>query len=97
MPAILRRTSGDRACTVAIGVYSPMERLGSLRNPVDRKALVSSAGLDPPPDQEQDRLITFIQPMADPPVIDEVLKITEPPKKFGTVTKTVYYSMAVRR
>lgn len=84
--AILRRASGDRTCIVAVSTFSPMERMGQMLNPVDRKAIVSAKGLDIPPDQEQDRLV----------VGDEVLRIIEPPKQNGTADKVIYYSMAVR-
>jgi hypothetical protein len=98
MRAVLRRSTGDRWCNVVITNFSPMERTGQTRNPLDRKVLVSSIDLDPAPDQERDRLITFVQPM-DPnnPVEDEVLKIVEPPGKIAMAGSTVYYRLAVRR
>lgn len=95
-PAVLRRASGDRACTAAISTFSPMERIGQLRNPVDRKALVSAKGLDVFPDQELDSLVTFKVPLTDPPTVDEILKITEPPKQNGTTDKVIYWTLAVR-
>jgi hypothetical protein len=96
--AVLRRSTGDRWCRVAITAYTPQERSGSLRNPVDRKALISVIGLIVPPDQEKDRLVTFVQPM-DPnnPVVDEILKITEPPGKVGTSYQTIFYRVSVRK
>jgi hypothetical protein len=98
MQAVLRRASGDRACTVVITRHSPIERLGQTRNPLDRKVLVSVEGLTDPPDQERDRLVTFLQPM-DPnnPIEDEVLKIVEPPGKISMAGQVVYYSLSVRR
>ena len=84
---ILRRKTGDRPCIVAVSTFSPLERMGQVFNPVDRKAIISAKGLDVPPDQEQDRLV----------VNGETLKIVEPPKQNGTADKVIYWSMTVRK
>jgi hypothetical protein len=98
MPAVLRRSTGDRPCTIVITNFSPMERTGQTRNPLDRKVLVSAKDLAIAPDQERDRLVTFVQPM-DPnnPVEHEVLKIVEPPGRIDMAGSVVYYRLAVRR
>lgn len=96
MTAVLRRVGmADRTCTVVITNFSPMERTGNLRNPLDRKALVSADGLTVPPDPDKDRLVTFVQP--DGTVEDETLKIVEPPGRVDMAGKVVYYKLAVRR
>src|SRR5216683_2302847 len=82
----LRRASGDRPVTVVIQDYSPIERIGKMIDPVDRLALVSAVApdgsvLDPPPDREQDRLVTFV-PDSDQ-VEDEVLRISAPVGKLA--------------
>ena len=94
MDAVLRRASGDRPCKVVITSYSPMERLGQMRNPVDRKVLMSIEGLSIPPDQENDRLVTFVK---DTTTVDEVLKIIEPPGKIAMAGETVFYRLSVRK
>lgn len=99
MKAVLRRVGmSDRWCTVVITNFSPMERTGQMRNPVDRKVLLSMDGLIVPPDQERDRLITFVQPIdLNNPVEDEALKIVEPPGKIAMAGAVVYYRLAVRK
>lgn len=96
MTAVLRRVGmADRTCTVVITNFSPMERAGNMRNPLDRKALVSARGLTVPPDPDRDRLITFVQP--DGTVEDEALKIVETPYRVDMAGKVVYYKLAVRK
>lgn len=99
MRAVLRRNGlADRWCYVVITNFSPMERTGSMRNPLDRKVLVSVEGLTVPPDQERDRLVTFVQPMDEAsPVEDETLKIVEPPGRIDMAGSVVYYRLAVRK
>ena len=95
MRAVLRRNGmADRDCTIVITNFSPMERQGSLRNPVDRKVLMSVMGLTIPPDQEHDRLVTFVNGTA---TVNEVLKIIEPPGKIEMAGEVVMYRLAVRR
>ena len=96
MRAVLRRVGmADRSCTVVITNFTPMERTGQMRNPLDRKVLLSARDLDVPPDQEKDRLVTFVQPEGT--VEDETLKIVEPPGRIDMAGKVVYYRLAVRR
>lgn len=99
MKAVLRRVGlPDRWCDIVVASYTPMERVGQTRNPLDRKVLLSTLNLTVPPDQERDRLITFIQPMdAQNPVEDESLKIVEPPGKISMAGETVYYRLSVRK
>ena len=99
MRAVLRRNGmADRWCDVVITNFSPVERTGQMRNPIDRKALVAVKDLDIAPDQEKDRLVTFVQPLDETsPVVDEVLKIVEPPGKISMAGETLLYRLAVRR
>lgn len=89
--AVLRRASGDRPCTTAITTFAPMERVGKITNPVDRKALVSALAPDGtvlvPPDFEQDRLV----------VGGEELKIVEPAGQVGSSDVVVFWRLTVRR
>lgn len=59
---------------------------------------MSAAGLDDmPPDNEQDELVTFVQPLTNPPVEKEVLPFTCPVKKTAPAGITVIYEFTVRR
>ncbi len=50
-----------------------------------------------PPDNEQDQLVTFVQPLTNPPVEDEVLPMTSKPKKTAPAGMTVIWEFTVRR
>lgn len=102
MAAVLRRTVNsvvvDRACTAAVVDYNPMEARGKLLNPIDRVALISARGLSPAPDNEKDTLVTFV-PQTDPtqaPVVDQILKLVEPPSRIGPADIPVYWEVKVR-
>lgn len=98
MKAVLRRVGmADRWVTVVITNYTPMERTGQMRNPLDRKALVSVDGMTLPPDQERDRLITFMQPIGAVPIEHESLKIVEPPGRVDMAGEAVLYRLSVRK
>ena len=75
-------------------------RIGFLANPTDRKVIMSaknSEGLLMPPDSELDNLVTFVQPPANPPVIDEILPMTCKPKKTAPAGVTVIWEFTVRQ
>jgi hypothetical protein len=101
MDAVLRRTGfPDRPCVVAMIVYSPRDKAAELANPVDRSVIMSA--LTPeiqamPPDNEQDQLVTFVQPPTNPPVENEVLPFTCPVKPTAPAGITVLYEFTVRR
>lgn len=98
MKAVLRRVGmADRWVDVVITNFTPMERTGQMRNPLDRKALVSVKDLTVPPDQERDRLVTYVQPMTNPPVEDETLKIIEPPGRINMGGEVLFWRLAVRK
>jgi hypothetical protein len=100
--AVLRRVGApDRACSVIIQDYSPMERVGKMINPIDRLAIMSALApdgtvLSPEPDQEVDRLVTFKVPLAKPPVEDEVLRIVQPPGKLNPGNVVLYWELQIR-
>jgi hypothetical protein len=105
MAAMLRRVGSspeDRPCTVVVNEYDPHE-VTALANPTDRKVLLSpidpSTGdpLEIAPDNEQDQLVTFVQPPASPPVIHEILPMTCKPKPTAPGGVTVLWEFTVRR
>ena len=100
MDAVLRRNGVDRPCKVAIVKFNPREKPSELANPIDRKVIMS--GRNPevrsmPPDNEQDQLVTFVQPPSDPPVVDEILPMTSKPKKTAPAGVTVLWEFTVRQ
>lgn len=101
MSAVLRRVGiPDRPCVVAIIDYLPKDQKSALANPTDRRVLISPLTPDIqaiPPDNELDQLVTFVQPPANPPVVDEILPFAEPLKKFSPAGVNVLYQGTVRR
>jgi hypothetical protein len=91
---VLRRASGDRPCSAVSTSFLPMERLGKITNPTDRKYLVSALApdgslLDPP---------VFDGPNADRLVVAGVeYRLTEPAGQIGTSDVVVFWRLAVRR
>jgi len=103
MDAVLRRAGSspeDRPCRVAIIEYNPREKPSDLANPTDRKVIMSAKNSEvqlTPPDNEQDQLVTFVQPPSDPPVVDEILPMTSKPKKTAPAGVTVLWEFTVRQ
>lgn len=100
MKASLRRGATDRVCWIAITDWMPREEATQLVNPTDRKIIIS-AGLGDvpgmPPDNEQDKLVTYVQPMANPPVVREVLAFICPVTPISPAGIDVAYLATVRR
>lgn len=105
MIAVLRRVAvngafTDRQCLVMFQAWNPAERLGKLINPVDRKVVMSPLAPDGsvlvPPDQEQDVLVIFQQPLATPPVVSEFLRIVEPPGQLQPAGVVIYWTLTAR-
>jgi hypothetical protein len=101
--ALLRRVGApDRRVSALVTAFSPMERLGKLINPVDRKVALSALApdgsvLSPPPDQEVDRLVMLQVPLGTPPVESQTLRIVQPPGEVAPDGSTVvYYDLVVR-
>lgn len=100
MDAVLRRGTDDRPCRVAIVTWKPRERATELTNPTDRDVIMSASNAEiqaTPPDKEQDVLVTFVQPPSVPPVVDEILPMTSPPKPTAPAGKIVCYEFTVRQ
>lgn len=99
MAAVLRRakdTPTDRPCWVVIIDELPRDAATELTNPTDRRVIMSAVGLEnEPPDNEQDLLVTFIQPGG--VTQNEVLPFTCPVKKYAPAGITVAYEFTVRR
>jgi hypothetical protein len=99
MTAVLRRTGMlDRQCTVYEDRFTPMERIGKMINPVDRKMVMSPLApngkpLSPAPDQEEDWLVTFVPGTA---TENEILRIIEPPERLAPGGVVLYWTLAVR-
>lgn len=103
MGAVLRRVGSipeDRPCTVAIIEYDPHEKAADLANPTDRKVVMSAKTpevVSTPPDNELDQLVTFVQPLTNPPVVHEILPLTCKPKPTAPAGVTVLWEFTVRR
>jgi hypothetical protein len=99
MKAVLRRPGiPDRPCTVVIIEYDPRDQPAELATPVDRKVIMSAANVEiqtTPPDNEQDHLVTFIQPGGT--VENEDLPLTCKPKPTAPAGVTVLWEFTVRR
>jgi hypothetical protein len=68
-----------------------------LANPTDRRVILSALNLSEPPDDELDALVTFVQPLTDPPIEDEVLPMTCKPTKTAPAGLSVVWEFTVRR
>jgi hypothetical protein len=92
--AILRRTSGDRACIACVIDFFPRSHQGELRNSPDRTVLVAADALDLPPDAEKDHLV-----MLDPNTGAELesLRLIAPIGKFAPAGVVVYWELQARR
>jgi hypothetical protein len=101
MQGVLRRATTsptDRPVWVLIVDELPRDQASQLANPTDRNVIMSAVGLDDmQPDNEQDQLVTFVQPPTNPPVEKEVLPFTCPVKKIAPAGITVLYEFTVRR
>lgn len=105
----LRQNGMDRPISVSIQQESPMERLGSVSNPLDRVALISA--LDPdtlmqlnPPPSERDQVVLDSDEV--PGLVDQfgigdgdevAFKIVAPPDSMGSSARTMYWRIKVRR
>lgn len=101
MKAVLRRKGVDRTCYVVIPEYLAREKPSDMANPTDRQVFIA-AGLGDvpltPPNNEVDQLVTFVQPLGTPPVVDEILPFTGGPvKPIRPAGIVVVYQGTVRR
>lgn len=93
---VLRRASGDRWVRAFIRSIRQREMLGGLVDPLVRIALVA-VPVDPPPDHQADRLVTFVQPIREIPVELEVLRIVFNPEKVSPAGTVAFWRLQVRR
>lgn len=92
----------DRPCTIAIVEYRPREKPSDLANPTDRKVYMSA--LTPevqaiPPDDEQDKLVVYVQPMptdGSSPIVADVLPMTCKPTPLAPAGTIVFWEFTVR-
>lgn len=101
MKASLRRDGVDRDCYVVLTEYLSRENPAQATNPTDRQVLIAAglgAVLATPPDNEQDQLVTYVQPPTSPPVVDEILPFTAASvKPIRPAGITVLWQAMVRR
>jgi hypothetical protein len=101
MMAALRNneTGALRACTVVVSDYMPRDAQTQLANPTERTILFA-AGLDSipglAPDWQNEQLVTYVQPPANPPVINEILSFTQPLKLYSPGGIIVLYQTNVK-
>jgi hypothetical protein len=101
MPAVLRRgivpNISDRPCRIFVRKYTVREMMGGLVDPMERFVLMSADGLKIPPEHSIDSIITFFQPMTEPPIEDENLRIIEPAVPIKPAGILVAWKVRVRR
>lgn len=101
MVAALRNntTKALRECVVAITNYAPVDAQTQLANPTKRTVIFAAGLGDIPnlaPDWQQEQLITYVQPPANPPVINEILSFTAPLKLYSPGGIVVLYQVVVK-
>lgn len=94
MPALLRRTTGDRTCYVVFEEYSALERMGRTLDPLDTRAYIAAKGLSIPPDSEKDRLVTLVPGSS---TEDATFRIVERPKPLAPAGVVLLWEMRVRK
>ena len=95
-PCVLRRSTGDRWVDAFIRRFTAREMMGGIVDPMVRYALVA-VPVDPIPDHQLDRLITYEQPLADVPVELEVLRILSQPERIEPAGQIAFWKLTVRR
>lgn len=98
MGAVLRRVGeADRPCIVFITDWTVQELYARAYDPLSRRALVSVEGLSLAPNFQLDRLVTFAQPVTNPPVEFETLRIMSPATQIGPAGVTLLWELVVRK
>lgn len=106
MDAVLRREGSsplDRPCRVVVIKNNPREKPSELANPVDSKVIMSASNSEVklmPPDNELDKLVTFVQPApADRSqwVEEKVRPLTCKPEALAPGGITVIWEFTVRQ
>jgi len=101
MRASLRNneTGALRDCFVAITDYMPRDAQTQLANPTERTILFAAGLGDIPnaaPDWENEQVVTYVQPPANPPVINETLSFSMPLKLYSPGGIVVLYQTNVK-
>lgn len=96
--ALRRNGAADRPCVAFIREYNGVERVGRLVDPTDRMVLIATSPTlnATPPNRDLDRLVTYVQPLGNPPVEYGQLRITAPVVPFAPNGTTLYWKVAVR-
>jgi hypothetical protein len=90
--AILRRSTGDRACIAVCVDYKPVVNTGPKADMIPQMYLVSAANLDPGPDMGRDTLI-LIDPVSG--AESAPLKIVAPSTKLSPGGIVVYWEIHI--
>ena len=93
VPALLRRSTGDRPCVAFLSDKSHT-RTANLINQADRQALVSPVGLTVDPDSELDKLVT-LDPRTG--LENETLRIIAPINKLAPADIVIYWILQIRK
>lgn len=101
MVAMLRNnnTGALRECYIAITNYAPRDAQTQLANPTERTVIFAAGLGDIPnaePDWENEQLVTYVQPPANPPVINEILSFKMPLKLYSPGGIVVLYQTDVK-
>jgi len=97
MQAVLRSDAGDRWCWLFFSEWNPREMMSRLIEPMDRRAIISAVDLPDEPQFGIERLVTFKQPLGNPPVEWETLQILDPPKRIDPGGLTLCWDCRVRQ
>jgi len=93
------KTKVLRPCIAAVIKYNPRDAATLLANPTMRTVLIAAGLGDIPnkaPDWENEQLITYQQPPANPPVVNEILSFTQPLELYAPGGIVVLYQTNVK-
>ena len=100
MGASLRRDGADRPCIACIYDHAPNGNDSSMVQTVERRILISAITPEVqalPPDCELDTLITYKQPMTDPPIQDRELRFNKPVRLYSPAGLVVAFDLSLRK
>ena len=84
---------------MAVINYAPRDAATQLANPTERTILFAAGLGDIPnlaPDWEGEQLVTYEQPAANPPVVNEILSFSQPLKLYSPGGVVVLYQTNVK-
>ena len=102
LASLVRNGTTYRDCWCVEVSYDPRDPMTSLINPTDRTFFIA-AGLGGvpamPPDNEQDQLFTYVQPITSTAgaTVYERLVFKEPAKRYAPNGLVLVYSLVVKR